>query len=282
MRGCSTARRWPAGCRRRSSRRSRTSLPQHGRPPGLAIVLVGHESGIGGLRSQQAEGRSGCRVPGRPRTVAGDRFARRRARACRDAERQRRRTTASSCSRRCRKPWVPTPDRASSTPSRRRRTSTASRRRNVGRLVQGRPALVPCTPVGDHRAAARRKTIPIGRPSGVRDRPQRHCRQADGACCCCSAMRRSRSAIRRQPNLAAVCREADILVAAVGAAGLVTKEFVKPGATVIDVGVNTRDRSRSWPRDSFRTGTRGSRVSVSAARCWSAMSTPRWPRLPAR
>jgi methylenetetrahydrofolate dehydrogenase (NADP+)/methenyltetrahydrofolate cyclohydrolase len=43
----------------------------------------------------------------------------------------------------------------------------------------------------------------------------------------------------KTPNLPAVCREADILVAATGIAGLVTKQFVKPGATVIDVGVNT-------------------------------------------
>ena len=42
----------------------------------------------------------------------------------------------------------------------------------------------------------------------------------------------------RTPDLPAVCRQADILVAAVGRAGLVTKEFVKPGATVIDVGMN--------------------------------------------
>jgi methylenetetrahydrofolate dehydrogenase (NADP+)/methenyltetrahydrofolate cyclohydrolase len=42
----------------------------------------------------------------------------------------------------------------------------------------------------------------------------------------------------RTPDLPAVCRQADILVAAVGRAGLVTKDFVKPGATVIDVGMN--------------------------------------------
>jgi len=42
----------------------------------------------------------------------------------------------------------------------------------------------------------------------------------------------------RTPNLAEVCRGADILVAAVGKAGLVTTEFVKPGAAVVDVGMN--------------------------------------------
>jgi methylenetetrahydrofolate dehydrogenase (NADP+)/methenyltetrahydrofolate cyclohydrolase len=39
-------------------------------------------------------------------------------------------------------------------------------------------------------------------------------------------------------DLAAVCREADILLAAIGRAGMITRKFVKPGATVIDVGIN--------------------------------------------
>jgi methylenetetrahydrofolate dehydrogenase (NADP+)/methenyltetrahydrofolate cyclohydrolase len=42
----------------------------------------------------------------------------------------------------------------------------------------------------------------------------------------------------RTPDLAATCRQADILVAAVGRPGFVTPDFVKPGATVIDVGIN--------------------------------------------
>jgi methylenetetrahydrofolate dehydrogenase (NADP+)/methenyltetrahydrofolate cyclohydrolase len=46
----------------------------------------------------------------------------------------------------------------------------------------------------------------------------------------------------RTRDLAAVAREADILVAAVGSAELVTADFVKPGATVIDVGINRTDR----------------------------------------
>ena len=40
-------------------------------------------------------------------------------------------------------------------------------------------------------------------------------------------------------DLPAVCRRADILVAAIGRAGMITREFVKPGATVIDVGMNS-------------------------------------------
>jgi methylenetetrahydrofolate dehydrogenase (NADP+)/methenyltetrahydrofolate cyclohydrolase len=42
----------------------------------------------------------------------------------------------------------------------------------------------------------------------------------------------------KTPDLPAVCRRADILVAAIGRAGMITRDFVKPGATVIDVGMN--------------------------------------------
>ena len=58
-------------------------------------------------------------------------------------------------------------------------------------------------------------------------------------------MRPSRSAIRRR-RLAAVAAQADILVAAIGRPGFVTPEFVKPGATVIDVGINrVTDRAQA-------------------------------------
>ena len=52
----------------------------------------------------------------------------------------------------------------------------------------------------------------------------------------------------RTPDLAEVCRGADILVAAVGKAGLVGEEFVKPGAAVIDVGMNrvTDAKTAAW------------------------------------
>src|SRR5258706_16416370 len=42
----------------------------------------------------------------------------------------------------------------------------------------------------------------------------------------------------KTPDLPAVCRRADILVAAIGRAGMITRDYVKPGATVIDVGIN--------------------------------------------
>jgi methylenetetrahydrofolate dehydrogenase (NADP+) / methenyltetrahydrofolate cyclohydrolase len=52
----------------------------------------------------------------------------------------------------------------------------------------------------------------------------------------------------RTHNLAAVCRRADILIAAIGRAGMITAEFVKPGATVVDVGMNTITDPKEFQR----------------------------------
>jgi len=107
---------------------------------------------------------------------------------------------------------------------------------NMGRLFLGRPRLVPCTPQGimallDHYAVPCRgkSAVVVGR-SNIVGKPlallllQRH---ATVTIC------HSRTA-----DLAAVCRQADILVAAVGRPGLITADFVRPGAVVIDVGTN--------------------------------------------
>ena len=56
----------------------------------------------------------------------------------------------------------------------------------------------------------------------------------------------------KTPDLPAVCRRADILVAAIGRAGMVTSDFVKPGATVIDVGINRVSDRKEF--DSFFAG----------------------------
>ena len=108
---------------------------------------------------------------------------------------------------------------------------------NVGRLVQGRPALVPCTPLGiielltrEGIAIAGRRACVIGRSEIVGKPMALLLLQRDATVTVCHS---------KTPNLDAVCREADILVAATGRAGLVTKNFVKPGATVVDVGMNT-------------------------------------------
>jgi methylenetetrahydrofolate dehydrogenase (NADP+) / methenyltetrahydrofolate cyclohydrolase len=107
---------------------------------------------------------------------------------------------------------------------------------NVGRLVQNRASLVACTPSGIVELLERSRiqvagvrAVVIGR-SDIVGKPMAllllH-RHATVTIC-----------HSRTPNLPAVAREADLLVAAIGCAAFVTPEFVKPGATVVDVGIN--------------------------------------------
>lgn len=125
---------------------------------------------------------------------------------------------------------------------------------NVGRLVQNRPGLVACTPSGiielierTQITIAGARAVVIGR-SDIVGKPMAllllH-RHATVTLC-----------HSRTVDLPRVAAEADILVAAIGRAALVTKDFVKPGATVIDVGMNTlTDRAavdRLFPEASSR------------------------------
>ena len=113
---------------------------------------------------------------------------------------------------------------------------------NVGRLVQGRAALVACTPSGVIELLDRtgieiagKRAVVIGR-SDIVGKPMALLllnRHATVTIC-----------HSRTQDLPAVCREADILVAALGRAAFVTPEFVKPGATVIDVGTTRVDDRR--------------------------------------
>jgi methylenetetrahydrofolate dehydrogenase (NADP+) / methenyltetrahydrofolate cyclohydrolase len=111
---------------------------------------------------------------------------------------------------------------------------------NAGLLMQGTPGLVPCTPAGvmellrvygpelrgAHAVVVGRSKL-VGKPLAAlllaEDATVTHCHS-------------------RTRDLAAVCRQADVLVAAVGVPKLVNAEMVSPGATVIDVGIN-RDES---------------------------------------
>lgn len=112
---------------------------------------------------------------------------------------------------------------------------------NLGKLMLGRPGLRPCTPSGvmrilDHYGieTAGTRTAVVGR-SFLVGRPLAMMLSERGADSTVSV------AHSRTVDLAAVTREADILVAAAGAPGLIGAEHVKPGATVIDVGVNRTD-----------------------------------------
>ena len=107
---------------------------------------------------------------------------------------------------------------------------------NVGLLVQKRAILVACTPSGiielldrEQIPIAGRHAVVIGRSDIVGKPMALLLLHRDATVTVCHS---------RTPDLPDVCRRADILIAAVGRAGLVTRDFVKPGAAVVDVGMN--------------------------------------------
>ena len=107
---------------------------------------------------------------------------------------------------------------------------------NVGRLVQGRAVLMPCTPSGVIEMLVRSgitiagaHAVVIGRSEIVGKPMAMLLLQRDATVTICHS---------KTPNLPAVAATADILVAAIGRPGFVTPVFVKPGATVIDVGIS--------------------------------------------
>ena len=108
---------------------------------------------------------------------------------------------------------------------------------NVGYLSTQRPGLVPCTPAGVMEIL-RRSAIPVAGQGSRGYRPQRHCRKAGRHAALESGNATVTVCHSKTRDLPGVCRRADILVAAIGRAGMVTRDFVKPGATVIDVGIN--------------------------------------------
>jgi len=107
---------------------------------------------------------------------------------------------------------------------------------SVGLLVQNRPKLVACTPNGIIELLER-EGIPIaGRHAVVIGRSD-----IVGKPMALLLLHRDATvtiAHSKTPDLADTCRRADILVAAIGRPGLVTRDFIKPGATVVDVGIN--------------------------------------------
>jgi methylenetetrahydrofolate dehydrogenase (NADP+) / methenyltetrahydrofolate cyclohydrolase len=107
---------------------------------------------------------------------------------------------------------------------------------NVGFLSTQRPGLVPCTPAGVIEIL-RRSNIPIaGQESVVVGRSDIVGKPA--AMLLLNANATVTVCHSKTHDLPGVCRRADILVAAIGRAGMITRDFVKPGATVIDVGMN--------------------------------------------
>ena len=107
---------------------------------------------------------------------------------------------------------------------------------NVGRMQIGEPCYLPCTPAGCIRMIestgteiAGKNAVVIGRSNIVGKPAAMLLLQKNATVTICHS---------RTRNLPQVCAAADILVAAVGRAGFVTGDMVKPGAVVIDVGIN--------------------------------------------
>lgn len=111
---------------------------------------------------------------------------------------------------------------------------------NVGLLGTGQKSMVPCTPLGclmmlrdHHGKLAGLNAVVVGR-SNIVGKPMAQLLLGDS---CTVTIAHSRT-----KDLAEVCRRADILVAAVGRPEMITGDMVRPGATVIDVGINRIER----------------------------------------
>jgi methylenetetrahydrofolate dehydrogenase (NADP+)/methenyltetrahydrofolate cyclohydrolase len=135
---------------------------------------------------------------------------------------------------------------------------------NAGRLQAGRPALAPCTPAGVIEIL-KRSDIPIagqhavivGRSDIVGKPVAMLLLHENATITICHSKTR---------NLGEVTRQADILVAAIGRPGFITPEMVKPGATIIDVGINRittlEDVEKFFPGDVKRGATFAKRGST--------------------
>lgn len=107
---------------------------------------------------------------------------------------------------------------------------------NVGNLVAGNPGPRACTPSGimellrrNQIAIAGKKAVVVGRSDIVGKPMALLLLHAHATVTICHS---------KTADLAGECRQADILVAAIGRAGLIRRDFIKPGATVVDVGMN--------------------------------------------
>ncbi len=113
---------------------------------------------------------------------------------------------------------------------------------NLGRLVAGEPGFVACTPSGCMRFLVEagvdpsgKRAVLLGRSTIVGKPMALLLLQANATVTVCHS---------RTVDLPAVVREADIVVAAVGRAGMVRGDWIKPGATVIDVGINRDEEGK--------------------------------------
>jgi len=135
---------------------------------------------------------------------------------------------------------------------------------NVGRLQSGQPGLAPCTPAGimeilrrSDLPVAGQNAVVVGRSDIVGKPAAMMLLNASATVTVCHS---------KTADLPKFTREADILVAAIGRPGFVTKDMVKPGATLIDVGINrvtdAAEVEAFFPGDADRAATYAKRGSV--------------------
>jgi methylenetetrahydrofolate dehydrogenase (NADP+)/methenyltetrahydrofolate cyclohydrolase len=135
---------------------------------------------------------------------------------------------------------------------------------NAGRLQSGQPGLAPCTPAGiieilkrSNLPIAGQNAVVVGRSDIVGKPAAMMLLNASATVTICHS---------KTKDLAKFTREADLLVAAIGRPGFVTAEMVKPGATLIDVGINrvtdAAEVEAYFPGDAGRAATFAKRGSV--------------------
>ena len=117
---------------------------------------------------------------------------------------------------------------------------------NVGRLQSGQPSLVPCTPAGIIQmlkrsgiAIAGQHAVVVGRSDIVGKPMAMLLLQENATVTICHS---------KTKNLASFCRSADILVAAIGKAGMISPDMVRPGAVLVDVGMNRITSQKDFDR----------------------------------
>jgi methylenetetrahydrofolate dehydrogenase (NADP+) / methenyltetrahydrofolate cyclohydrolase len=151
---------------------------------------------------------------------------------------------------------------------------------NAGRLLQGKPAPIPCTPAGILELLRREgvplqgtRAVVVGR-SDIVGKPMALLLLQNHA-----TVTIAHSRTRDLPGL---CREADLLVAAIGRPGFVTGAFVKEGAVLVDVGINRltslADVERFFPGDAARLAAFEKKGSTLVGDCDPATAFPRSSR----
>jgi methylenetetrahydrofolate dehydrogenase (NADP+)/methenyltetrahydrofolate cyclohydrolase len=151
---------------------------------------------------------------------------------------------------------------------------------NAGRLLQGRPGPVPCTPAGILELLKRERiplraarAVVVGR-SDIVGKPMALLLLQNDA-----TVTIAHSKTKDLPGL---CREADLLVAAIGRPGFVTGDFVKEGAVLVDVGINRvtsrADLERFFPGDAKRAAAFEKNGSTLVGDCDPATAFPRASR----